>query len=321
MTDSSLIFIISQPRSGSSLLQQLLLNNIEIVSSPEPWQMLSLIYTYKKNNIASSYNPFYAVENFTRYLDEREDGFEDYKNRVKKLALDLYKDRLGEHQYFLDKTPRYYHIIKELYEFFPNAKFIFLVRNPLAVFASILDYNFKGDYKKFLKSEDRIDDLFLAPKLVEEGIKIIKDSITISYEDLITNTDNTLKKINSFLSLETPLQADYEVKGSFSNSKHVDTKSLDKHSKPVSDYLDSWKKTINTIQKKQLALEYLAKLQQVDSSRYNIREIEKMLKVHSTDKTNLFSIPLDLLINREEKLSIFQLIKKRILIKLNKKGL
>ncbi|WP_299522897.1 sulfotransferase [Winogradskyella sp.] len=321
MTDASLIFIISQPRSGSSLLQQLLLNSNNIVSSPEPWQMLSLIYTYKENTITSAYNPNYAVINFTRYLEEKKDGLESYKKRVKALALNLYKDRIENHQYFLDKTPRYYHVIQELYELFPKAKFIFLVRNPLAVFASILDYNFNGDYKELLKSEDRLDDLFLAPKLIEEGIKRIKNSITVSYEDLIQNSDDTLKAINTYLALETPLQTNYQVEGKFSNSWHVDTKSLHKHSKPVNSYLDSWKTTLNSKQKKKLSLEYLHKLKEEGYSYYNIEAIEKELREHTPSKSSFIKIPMNLLIAKDEKLTTLQLIKKRMLIKLNNIGL
>ena len=319
MKESSLIFIISQPRSGSSLLQQILHSNEAIVSSPEPWQMLPLIYTYKKNSITSAYNPYFAVENFTRYLEETENGIEKYKNTVKQLALNLYEDKIGNHQYFLDKTPRYYHIINELIDIFPKAKFIFLVRNPLAVFASILDYNFKGDYKTFLKSEDRIDDLFLAPKLIEVGIGAKQNSITIKYEDLINNTEETLSKISSYLSLDTPLQMNYQLQGKFTNSLHLDTKSLDKHSKPVDSYINSWKKTINTTQKKKLALDYLRILKENGSSYYDLEAIEKDLINYVPNKKKMVTIPLDLLKTKEENLSIFQLIKKRVLIKLQSK--
>ena len=41
--------------------------------------------------------------------------------------------------YFLDKTPPYAHFLPELAQTFPEAKFIALWRNPLAVVASIVE--------------------------------------------------------------------------------------------------------------------------------------------------------------------------------------
>ena len=61
-----------------------------------------------------------------------------YKGEVKKLALQLYSKEGLPGKYVLDKTPRYYHILPELLELFPKAKFVLLQRNPLSVFASIL---------------------------------------------------------------------------------------------------------------------------------------------------------------------------------------
>ena len=44
----------------------------------------------------------------------------------------------------------------------------------------------------------------------------------------------------------------YEIKGDFVDTEGIDTKSLKKHSSPSNEYLDSWKETINTSQKKKL---------------------------------------------------------------------
>ena len=48
--------------------------------------------------------------------------------------------------YFLDKTPRYYLVIPELYCTFPKAHYIFLLRNPVAVLCSILETREKKDW-------------------------------------------------------------------------------------------------------------------------------------------------------------------------------
>ena len=62
---------------------------------------------------------------------------------LKSHILDLYreiskKNRNDDFIYFLDKTPRYYWILNEIHELFPEAKYIYLTRNPINVFSSTM---------------------------------------------------------------------------------------------------------------------------------------------------------------------------------------
>lgn len=47
MSDSNLIFLISQPRSGSTLLQKLIATSNQIDTLQEPWLMLHPLYALK----------------------------------------------------------------------------------------------------------------------------------------------------------------------------------------------------------------------------------------------------------------------------------
>ena len=316
MNDSQLIFLISQPRSGSSMVQQLLLNNDDISSSPEPWQMLSLVYTYKKHFIDSGYNPKFAVNNFNRFLDSTEIKLEGYKEHLKKLALDLYDGKRNGATYFLDKTPRYYHIIDELYDLFPNAKFIFLLRNPISVFTSILDYNFNGNYLDFLNCQDRLDDLFLALRKIKEGIENHSNHIVINYEDTTHSAEKTMKEVFDYLSIPVPESTSYKLKGEFKESMAQDTKSLHLHTAPVANYIDSWKKILHTTQKKKLAIAYLSKLKYENIYfHYEIDLIIEQVRKHKPKKRTFFNIPFRLLSQDEQKLSILDINKKRLLRK------
>ena len=49
------VFLISLPRSGSTLLQKMLMAHPEIDSCAEPWIMLPLIYSTKRVGIESEY--------------------------------------------------------------------------------------------------------------------------------------------------------------------------------------------------------------------------------------------------------------------------
>lgn len=322
MNDSKLIFLISQPRSGSSLLQQLLLRSDRISSTPESWQMLQLVHTYKLSNNDGGYNAKQASINFNRYLNEADDGLKLFKEYIRKLGLSLYQDRTHQGNYFLDKTPRYYHIIEELNDLFPSAKFIFLVRNPLSVFASILDYNFKGDYKSFLSMEDRQNDLFLAPKKIGEAIH--NNHTFVRYEDLISDPQKELKRLFDYLEIDMGDKdfSSYTIEGKFKDSNAIDSKSLKEHQSPVTNYLDSWKEVIDTVQKKRLASEYLQKLGKVDAytNVYNIDDIIRTLDAHTHVKKSYFNLSFDYFTIPEKELSIPQLLKKRMYLKLGHKN-
>ena len=82
MADSKLIFLISQPRSGSSLLQQLLMLHPDIDSTPESWQMLTLIHTYKPTDTSEGYNPNFATKNFIRDLESIPGGMKKFRDII-----------------------------------------------------------------------------------------------------------------------------------------------------------------------------------------------------------------------------------------------
>lgn len=320
MNEYGLIFLISQPRSGSSMVQQLILSEDTIASTPEPWQMLNLISTYKHHDIISSYNHKYAVINFNRHLELLENGLDHFKLEIKKLALELYNRHSNGSPYFLDKTPRYYHIIQELIEMFPRAKFIFLVRNPLSVFASILDYNFKGDIISFLKSEDRLDDLMIAPRNIIAAAEKHPGMLQINYESIINDTKKGIKSIFEYLQINTSGEIHYKLRDEFIESTAVDTKSLKKHNKPVKDYLTGWKRSINTSQKKIAALGFLECLKSEFPNyfSYDLDQQISELERFKPQKKTWFNLGFRILSAKEEKLSILDLLKKRVYLKIQR---
>lgn len=293
MNSDQLIFLISPPRSGSSMLQQLICSNDTVHSLPEPWFMLSLINLFKKDSPISfnGFNHNGAIINRDRYLKLIPDGAENFKKRVKQLALDTYSDAFyseKEKRLFLDKTPRYYHIIEELMDWFPNAKFILLVRNPLSVFTSIMDYNFDGKLD-WLSREDRRHDIISSFEQVEK-FKDLPKTHFVRYEDLVTNPVQCLTDINAYLGFE---QSDkitqYEVSKEFKGSISIDTKSVHKHNKPVKDYLENWRKSVDTKQKKRLLLEYLELLDSTTLSNlgYNKNELKTQCLSLNPKKGNI----------------------------------
>jgi hypothetical protein len=138
-----------------------------------------------------------------------------------------------------------------------------LIRNPVAVYASILDYSFKGNVNG-LYSEDRLHDLYTAPEIIA-GLKKLNyspNTCFVNYERLVENSDVELRRIFEFLKIDvgTDKPGQYKLDARFQNSNAVDKKSLGKHSAPVKVYLESWKEVINDSTKKGLLIEYVNSL-------------------------------------------------------------
>jgi hypothetical protein len=146
-------------------------------------------------------------------------------------------------QFFLDKTPRYYHVIPELYRLFPDARYIFLIRNPLAVFASILQSWVGNDWTKLQWYRE---DLFDAPTLLMNGLKIPGiQSILLHYEDIIANPEETIRCLCDQLNLPfyQPM-IDYGQQ-KFSEADWGDQGSIYRRTRPHVANKDQWAEILN----------------------------------------------------------------------------
>jgi len=199
----NLIFIISQPRAGSTLLQQILGNHPEIHITAEPWIMLPSLYALRPEGHEAEYDSNLARLAIINFLQTFPNGEMSYFEGIRRMHSYLYKCALvsSGKSYFLDKTPRYYHIIPDLYNIFPAAKFIILLRNPLSVLCSIIKTWIKSDW--FLLQLYQYD-LLKAPQLLLEGIKLLGEDkcLVLHYEKLIINPKNEVKRICDWIDVE-----------------------------------------------------------------------------------------------------------------------
>ena len=276
----NLIFLVSQPRAGSTLLQRIFQGHSEIHSVPEPWLMLYPLYNLRTKGINSDYNVAWAnaaARDFYRSLDG---GEENYFIGVRKMYGELYDKALRNSgkTYFLDKTPRYYHIIPELKRTFPNAKYIILVRNPLAVMASILNTWIKGDWLKL----DRFrHDLLTAPNLLVKGKTELRQSsfAFVSYEELLDKPEQILRQVCHQISIEfTPDMLNCKpTRQSGFGFKDQSERSL--QSGLITKNPSNWLSTFKDPQAWRLANEYVTALGEstFENMGYSSEEIKKTL--------------------------------------------
>ena len=248
------IYIFSLPRSGSTLLQRILAGHSEIVSISEMWFLLPFVYTLKETGTFSQYSSV-SLNNAIRFLlTEFPKGKQDYFDALRKFSENLYALIAHKNEkYVLDKTPRYYMIIKEIEKIFPDGKFIFLFRHPLSILASIIE-NFNngklGDWRHKI-------DLYKGPFMLCEGYKAIKrKSIAIQYESLIDNPKDVIKDICNYLSISysQTLIKDFSkipVKGL------GDKIGYEKYNKLEMETKEKWKTVLSTRYRKRHAIKYI----------------------------------------------------------------
>ena len=204
LNDVNLVFIISQPRSGSTLLQSIVSNNEFMNTASEPWLLFHFLGYFNPHLIDAKYSSKLAHEG-TKDFFEKANFQEDIKEEVRNFVSSIYQKTLGQREgvkYILDKTPRYYEIADSIRDVFPAAKIIILKRSPLAVLSSIIDtWKVKGINHLYPYRRD----ILLAPFLLQNFIEkssINPNVLVSSYEDITDNPASESRRIYQWLGIE-----------------------------------------------------------------------------------------------------------------------
>ncbi|HKJ33896.1 MAG TPA: sulfotransferase, partial [Balneolales bacterium] len=277
-----LIFLISQPRAGSTLLQRILGSHPEMHTISEPWIMLHPLYALKRNGIEAEYVSSLARQGLDDFLTRVPEGEELYIKALQAMASVLYNRMLdlSGKSFFLDKTPRYYFIIPELYRVFPKAKFIFLLRNPMAVLSSVLRTWF-GNKIQALATSPNSKDLIKGPHYLIDGInKLKEDAIVVHYENLVGKPEEVIHQVCHRIGI--PFYENMLEYGQHPAPKgrHGDHVRIHKHNRPVSDYIDKWVENLTSPGLIEFTYKYLSNLgtELVSNMGYSYQEITDKLE-------------------------------------------
>lgn len=191
------VFIVGFPRSGTTLLDQILHSHPDCYVLEEMPTLSSVIDWIEKNH-----GPFpNSLNNITQ-----EDIINIRKLYYSKVEnLSEYKYEKSNSKILIDKLPLNIIELGLIYKIFPNAKIITALRYPGDVILSCFMQSFKinNAMANFFSLEDSVNcyqqtmDLYLKykeilPLLIHE----------IRYENLVYNFKNEIKKILSFLKLD-----------------------------------------------------------------------------------------------------------------------
>lgn len=261
-----LIFVLSPPRAGSTLLQRMLGAHSAIFTHPEPHLITPLAFLgYHDTVDAAPYDHVNAAEAIRSFVDGLPGGETDYLDALRAYADTLYGRMLatGEGKTrFLDKTPAYALVWPFLTRLYPHAKYVVLTRHPLAVFSSYAQSFFNGDWQAAHRFNPVVERYVpaLAALLRTRPVPLIH----VAYERLVAAPERELERVFAYLGLENePEAVNYqrtEMKAGMGDPINVD-----RHKRPTTSSVHKWAAELQADpNKRSLAQQMLARVSDED---------------------------------------------------------
>jgi hypothetical protein len=251
------IFIFSITRSGSTLVQRIVAAHDKVATVSEPWLLLPYLYALRSKGVVAEYGHNMAVEAIEDFCSELPGGTDDYRQELHDFVLRLYERAVGSGTtHFVEKSPPYYFIVNEIIDLFPEAKFVFLWRNPVSIMASIIDTWYGGRWYATRHSED----LFIGlPRLVAAYERHRERVYSIRFEDLLGANDAEQPARQLMEYLEIPF--DVESLSRFSqiklNGRAGDPVGVSAYAALSTEPLEKWKTTLSNPLRREWARRYV----------------------------------------------------------------
>lgn len=195
-----LIFIGGSPRSGTTLVQNMLDCHPLILGGPEFIHLQHIIDLRRR--LHSSIN-----KGWIDIICTREDIDSYFIELIEKLFLPL-ADK-NQCEFYSEKSPENILVFSNLIDLFPKAHFIHVIRDPRAIVSSMQQVN-KRAINKGIKSPHFTENLGASiayvKKCLDAGFtaaSCFSDKVlTVIYEQLVTAPEEETKKICKFLEIE-----------------------------------------------------------------------------------------------------------------------
>ncbi len=249
------LFVLSLPRSGSTLVQRVLASHPEIATTPEPWLLLPQLYAMREHGWFAEYGHVTSARAIREFATRLPGGVQGYEEELRGFVTRLYELAASSPgTYFLDKTPRYHFIADDLFRVFPDAKFVFLWRNPLAIVASIVETWARGRWSIERWHVDLFDGVtHLAAAREAHG----DTAYACRFEDLVADPTQAWVPLFEHLGLEF----DPTVLSAFASltfdARMGDPTGANRYRTLSTEPLDKWKRVLSNPYRKRWAERYL----------------------------------------------------------------
>ncbi len=236
------VFVLSLPRSGSTLVQRVLANAPTLATSPEPWLMLPLLAPLAPKRANSGAWDQYVDRSVAEFLGRLPAGDEAYLREIRRLVLALYRDAAGpDASFFLDKTPPYHWVADALFRLFPDARFVFLWRNPLAVLASTVDTFCGGRWQPYRYRGSLFHGL---ANLTEAQERHADRSVSVRFEDLVTGGETPWRTVASHIGVDWDPRWLETFSGVDLGPGHGDPTGVKSYERLSHEPLEKWKPSV-----------------------------------------------------------------------------
>ncbi len=239
-----MLFVISSPRSGSTMLERMLESHSQILGGPEPHLLTPLAHLGIWDKVDKApYDHVLAAESQKAFIERLPGKEQDYWDACRAYCDVLYGRLLStsDAKICLDKTPAYGLILPFMAKVFPDAKYVLLVRHPIAIFSSYANSFFDGDYETAMKYNPIIN------RYVPAMAKFIRQNTAphfrVKYEDLVTDPESWMERIYAYIGV--PFEKDTidygDKKRDDAHAKGLgDPIGVQQHTRPTAANIEKW---------------------------------------------------------------------------------
>ncbi len=244
-----LIFLVGPPRSGSTLLTRMLGSHSQIHAPDEPHLLTPLAHLgYFAKVDRAPYDPIITELAMRELVEALPEGENDYLAALRAMTDQIYAKLLEPtgRSVLLDKTPAYSLVLDFAARLYPEAGYVVLTRQPLAVWSSFVESFFDGDHQAAHTHQPLLERYVpaIARFLRERPVP----ALHLRYEDLVSDPERELARLCEHVGLPfEPDMIDYGKKpeGAKESARGLgDPVGVAKHSRPTTDSLSKWSEAL-----------------------------------------------------------------------------